>query len=110
MSVFAAGRWLAIVFVMAAWCTATVRAQAQPAATSVGPGKVFCHSATACELDIGTSVSLKYKIDPAALPAADGDRLTKQCKVTDTPCVATVTATETGRREGGQHQVLRLTC
>jgi len=91
MSVLAAGRWLAIVFVMAA----TARAQAQPAATSVGPGKVFCRSTTACELDIGTPVSLKYKIDPTALPVADKERLTKQCKVTGTPCVATVTGTET---------------
>ena len=95
MSVLAAGRWLAIVVVMTAWGTATATAQAPQAATSVGPGKVFCRSATACELDIGTPVSLKYEIDPAALPAADLDRLTKQCKDTGTPCIATVTGTET---------------
>jgi hypothetical protein len=95
MKVLAAGRWLAIVFIMAAWGTATARAQVPPATTSVGPGKVFCRSASACELDIGTPVSLKYQIDPAALPAADKDRLTKQCKITGTPCVATVTGTET---------------
>ena len=94
MSVLAAANRLAIVLVMAAWGTATAGAQAQPAASSVGPGKVFCRSATACELDIGTPVSLKYKIDPAALPTEDKDRLTKQCKLTGTPCIATVTGTE----------------
>jgi len=41
-----------------------------PAATDVGPGKIFCRTPTSCELDIGTPVSLRYKIDPAALPAA----------------------------------------
>jgi hypothetical protein len=80
---------------MAAWGSATAVAQAQPATSSVGPGRVFCRGATACELDIGTPVSLKYRIDPTALPAADKDRLTRQCKVTGTPCVATVTGTET---------------
>ena len=74
---------------------ATAWAQARPAATNVGPGRIICRTATSCELDIGTPVSLRYKIDPAALPAADKDRLTKQCTANGTPCVATVTGTET---------------
>ena len=69
-------------------------ALAQPAQTSVGPGRITCHSATSCELTIGTPVSLRYKINLAALPAADKDRLTKQCTAKGTPCIATVTGTE----------------
>ena len=68
---------------------------AQPAATTdVGPGRIFCRSATACELDIGTPASLKYKIDPSALEGADKDRLVKSCTVKGAPCVATVTGTD----------------
>lgn len=69
-------------------------AQAQPATTDVGPGRIFCRSATACELDIGTPASLKYKIDPSALGGADKDRLVKSCTVKAAPCVATVTGTD----------------
>lgn len=69
-------------------------AQAQPATTDVGPGRIFCRSATACELDIGTPASLKYKIDPSALAAADKERLAKSCTVKGAPCVATVTGTD----------------
>ncbi|HTI80919.1 MAG TPA: hypothetical protein VL614_10775 [Acetobacteraceae bacterium] len=72
----------------------TAWAQAQPATTDVGPGRIFCRSATACELDIGTPASLKYKIDPAALEGADKDRLVKHCTVKGAPCVATVTGTD----------------
>ncbi len=74
---------------------ASAWAQAQPASTSVGPGRIICRGATACELDIGTPPSLRYKIDPSALAAADKDRLTKQCTARGTPCVATVTGSET---------------
>ena len=70
-------------------------AQTSPATTSVGPGRVFCRSATACELDIGTPASLKYKIDPDALAAADKERLTRKCTPTATACIATVTGTAT---------------
>lgn len=70
-------------------------AQTSPETTSVGPGRVFCRSATACELDIGTPASLKYKVDPAALAAADKDRLTKTCTPKATACIATVTGTQT---------------
>jgi len=70
-------------------------AQAQPAATSVGPGRIICRSAKSCQLEIGAPASLKYKIDPSALAAADHDRLTKQCTAKATPCVATVTGVET---------------
>jgi hypothetical protein len=69
-------------------------AQAQPATTDVGPGRIFCRSATACELDIGTPASLKYKIDPSALEAADKERLVKSCTVKAAPCIATVTGTD----------------
>ena len=69
-------------------------AQAQPASTSVGPGRVTCKSATSCELDIGTPASLKYRVDPAALTGADKDRLTQQCTAKAAPCIATVTGTE----------------
>jgi len=70
-------------------------AQTPPATTSVGPGRVFCRGATACELDIGTPASLKYKIDPGSLGAVDKERLTKVCIPKATPCIATVTGTET---------------
>jgi hypothetical protein len=68
---------------------------AQPASTSVGPGRIICRSATSCELDIGTPPSLKYRIDPSALGEADKERLTKQCTAKGTPCIATVTGSET---------------
>lgn len=90
-----AAKWSTILALMVTGATATVSAQAQPATTNVGPGRIICRSATSCELDIGAPASLKYKIDPAALAAADKDRLTKQCTAKGTPCVATVTGTET---------------
>ena len=71
-----------------------VAALAQPASTSVGPGRIICRSASSCELGIGTPASLKYQIDPSALQPADKDRL-KQCTAKGTPCVATVTGSET---------------
>jgi hypothetical protein len=69
-------------------------ALAQSTTTDVGPGRIFCRSATACELDIGTPASLKYKIDPSALAAADKDRLVKSCTAKAAPCIATVTGTD----------------
>ncbi|MEJ0017158.1 MAG: hypothetical protein WDN25_11455 [Acetobacteraceae bacterium] len=69
-------------------------AQAQPAATSVGPGRIVCRSAKSCDMEIGSPVSLKYKIDYAALGDADKDRLTKQCTAKGAPCIATVTGVE----------------
>jgi len=72
----------------------TVWAQAQQATTDAGPGRIFCRSATACELDIGTPASLKYKIDPSALAGADKERLVKSCTVKAAPCIATVTGTD----------------
>lgn len=69
-------------------------ALAQPTTTDAGPGRIFCRSATACELDIGTPASLKYKIDPSGLASADKDRLVKSCTVKAAPCIATVTGTD----------------
>jgi hypothetical protein len=70
-------------------------AQGTPAATSYGPGRIICGSATSCELGIGSPASLKYRIDPSALPDADKNRLTKQCTAKAAPCVGTVTGSET---------------
>lgn len=67
------------------------------AATSAGPGRVICRSATRCDLTIGDPAQMHYKIDVTGLPDADKDRLSKQCTPHGkTPCVATVTGTETG--------------
>jgi hypothetical protein len=85
----AAAALVAIVTSGAAW------AQTQPAQTSVGPGRIICHSNTSCMLDIGTPpTNLRYTIDVSALTGADKDRLTKQCTAKGTPCVATVTGGE----------------
>jgi hypothetical protein len=70
-------------------------AQGTPTATSYGPGRIICGSATSCELGIGSPASLKYRIDPSALPEADKSRLTKQCTAKSAPCVGTVTGSET---------------
>src|ERR1700761_2430579 len=94
MVAFNTAKWFGIV-TMIAGSIATDGAQAQPAASSVGPGRIFCSSAASCELDIGSPASLKYTIDPSALAEADKDRLVKQCTAEGTPCVATVTGTET---------------
>ena len=69
-------------------------ALAQSTTTDAGPGRIFCRSATACELDIGTPASLKYKIDPSALAEADKERLVKSCTPKAAPCIATVTGTD----------------
>ena len=94
MNAFKTAKWFGIV-VAALACSTTAWAQAQAPATDVGPGRVICKSAQSCDLEIGSPASLKYKIDPSALAAADKDRLTKQCTPKATPCVATVTGTET---------------
>ena len=92
-------RWFGMTVALATLGAMPVWAQSQPAATpaptSVGPGRIICHNASTCELGIGTPATLKYKIDPSALPAADKDRLTKQCIAKGTPCVVTVTGSET---------------
>ena len=75
---------------------AAAAAQATGPATSAGPGRITCGSATACELGVGVPAKMKYRIDTAALPAADKDRLTKQCTAKAPPCVATVQGTEMG--------------
>ena len=95
MDGFRTVRWCAIIVAAAAAGGATAWAQAQPPTTNVGPGRVICRTPSSCQLEIGSPASLKYKIDPSALAAADKDRLTKQCTAKGTPCVATVTGTET---------------
>jgi hypothetical protein len=92
MNVFGSAAWLGVMVAMMAG-SASALAQG-PAAASFGPGRVICRSATSCELGIGTPASLKYRIDPSALPEADRSRLTQQCTAKGTPCVVTVTGTE----------------
>jgi hypothetical protein len=70
-------------------------AQAQPAPTSAGPGRIICRSIANCELGVGIPPSIRYHIDASALPDADKDRLVKQCTAKAAPCVATVTGAET---------------
>ncbi len=94
MDAFKAAKWFGLLMIVVTFGSMNAFAQAQPAPTSVGPGRITCRSAASCELDIGSPASLKYKIDPSALAAADKDRLTKQCTAKGTPCVATVTGTE----------------
>ncbi len=67
----------------------------QPVPTSAGPGRIICKSATSCVLGVGTPPSISYHIDASALPDADKDRLVKQCTAKATPCVATVTGSDT---------------
>ena len=86
-------------FVAAAALTGAA-AQAQPATTTaattnVGPGRIVCKASGPCSLEIGSPVSLRYTIDVSALQAADKERLTQRCTAKATPCVATVTGTET---------------
>ena len=71
-------------------------AQGTPAPASAGPGRIICKSAASCTLGVGTPPSISYRIDASALPAADKDRLVKQCTAKATPCVATVTGADTG--------------
>jgi hypothetical protein len=62
-------------------------------ATSAGPGRIVCHSATSCTVSIGTAAAMHYHIDATALPKSDKDRL-KTCTAKAKPCVATVDGTE----------------
>ena len=72
-------------------------AQTPGPATSAGPGKIICKTATSCQLGIGDPAQIKYQINVDALPAPDKERLGKQCTSTGkTPCVATVNGTEMG--------------
>ena len=65
-------------------------------ATSAGPGRIVCRSASKCELSIGTSAAMRYHIDIAALSKADKERLVQHCKPRQKACVATVDGTEMG--------------
>jgi hypothetical protein len=93
MNAFRAAVWFGVMVGLAASGTRAC-AEAPTVASSYGPGRIICRSATSCELGIGTPASLRYRIDPSALAAGDKDRLTKQCTVKGTPCVATVTGVE----------------
>lgn len=65
-------------------------------ATSAGPGRIVCRSASKCELSIGTAAAMRYHIDIAALPKAAQQRLVRHCKPRQKACVATVDGTEMG--------------
>ena len=93
MNAFRAAVWFGVMVGLVASDT-SVWAQAPTAASSYGPGRIICRSATTCELGIGTPASLKYNVDPSALPAADKDRLTRQCTAKGTPCVVTLSGEE----------------
>ncbi len=93
MNAFRAAALFGVMIGIAAASGVAAPAQAQTAATSYGPGRIICSTAGFCELGIGAPASLKYKIDSAALPAPDKDRL-KQCTAKGTPCVATVSGVE----------------
>src|SRR5579872_5435891 len=69
-------------------------AQAQPAQTSAGPGRITCSAITKCDLGVGTPPSIRYKIDASALPDADKTRLAK-CTAKAPPCIATVDGADT---------------
>ena len=66
-------------------------------ATSVGPGRIICKSAAACELRLGAPAKLKYRINATALSDADKARLIATCTAkAKTPCLVTVQGTEMG--------------
>jgi hypothetical protein len=90
-------RLLTLASAAIAFVAATPAAQSQTAgpATSAGPGRVICETATLCQLGIGDPATIKYQINIQDLPAADKDRLSKQCKPNgETPCVVTINGTE----------------
>jgi hypothetical protein len=77
--------------------TPLAHAQQPGPTTSAGPGRITCKAATTCEVGIGTPVKMKFQVNVEALPAADKDRLTKDCKRNGkTPCIVTVQGTEMG--------------
>jgi hypothetical protein len=94
MSVFGFAKRCGALIGAAALCGSTSWAQAQPAPSSAGPGRIICRAANSCDLGIGTPPSIRYKIDASALPDADKTRLVKQCTAKATPCVATVTGAD----------------
>ncbi len=69
---------------------------AQAPATSAGPGRIVCRSATKCELSIGTAAAMDYHVNIAALPKTARQRLAQHCKPGQKACVATVHGTEAG--------------
>ena len=96
MDSLASLKWHGAAALVAIVTTSSVCAQTQPAQTSMGPGRITCHSNTSCMLDIGTPpTNLRYTVDVSALTGADKDRLTKQCTAKGTACIATVTGSET---------------
>jgi hypothetical protein len=94
MDLASAARWFAAVAIVSIGTVPAASAQTQTT-TSVGPGRIICRGATSCELGIGTPASIRFKIDPTALEAADKDRLTKQCTAKGAPCIVTLTGAET---------------
>ena len=94
MTIFSRSGQIAMLAGLAALGCSIASAQGQPAATSAGPGRIMCQSASACVLGIGTPPSISYKIDPSGLPDADKTRLAKQCTAKAAPCIATVTGSE----------------
>jgi hypothetical protein len=72
------------------------QAQTPAAPTSAGPGRIICKAASSCVLGIGTPAKLRYQINATALPAADQQRLSKQCTAKATPCIVTIEGTEMG--------------
>jgi hypothetical protein len=73
------------------------RAQQTGPATSAGPGRITCKSATTCEVGIGTPAKLKFLVNIGSLPAEDKDRLSRQCKPTGSAmCIVTIQGTEMG--------------
>lgn len=87
---------LRVALVAAASVVALPAWAANGPATSAGPGRILCSSASKCELSIGTSSAMRYHIDIAALPQADKQRLVQHCKPRQKACVATVDGTEMG--------------
>jgi len=89
----------AVASTAAALLMATLLAHAQqpgPTATA-GPGRITCKTAATCEVGIGTPVKMKFQVNVEALPAADKDRLSKDCKPGGkAPCIATVQGAEMG--------------
>ena len=94
MRVSKASQRLAILLALCTGDPLAAWAQAPAPQTDVGPGRVTCTGPKACVLEIGSPVSLRYKIDPTALGTEDKDRLTKRCTPKAPPCVATVTGTD----------------
>jgi hypothetical protein len=89
MSKFRVAILCGVLAAMAALCGTAAWAQAQPAQTSAGPGRIICSAITKCDLGIGTPPSISYKIDASALPDADKARLVK-CTAKAPACIATV--------------------